>query len=177
MNRYLTLDQALAGKEIPQYIKENLVLIDVEYWSFDAREKVGQLVIHRELAAEVKVIFAEIKAARFPIEKIIPVVAYDWSDDASMEDNNSSTFNYRNIVGGENLSQHAFGRAIDINPRQNPYVKGDIVLPQNAVYSPNIPGTIVSGDAVVDAFVKRGWDWGGNWQRLKDWQHFEKRAL
>jgi hypothetical protein len=175
MNRYLTLDQALAGKEIPQYIKENLVLIDVEYWSFDAREKVGQLVIHRELAAEVKVIFAEIKAARFPIEKIIPVVAYDWSDDASMEDNNSSTFNYRNIVGGENLSQHAFGRAIDINPRQNPYVKGDIVLPQNAVYSPNIPGTIVSGDAVVEAFVKRGWDWGGNWRQLKDWQHFEKR--
>jgi len=176
MNRYLTLEQALSGKEIPQHIKENLVLIDVEYWSFDAREKMGQLVIHRELAAEVEAIFAEIAAARFPIEKIIPVAAYDWSDDASMEDNNSSAFNYRNIVGGENLSQHAYGRAIDINPRQNPYVKGDIVLPQNAVYAPDVPGTIVSEDIVVSVFLKRGWDWGGNWQRLKDWQHFEKRA-
>jgi hypothetical protein len=171
----MNLEQALAGKEIPQHIKENLILIDVEYWSFDAGEKFGQLVIHQELATEVKAIFAEIKAARFPIEKIIPVAVYDWSDDASMEDNNSSAFNYRNIVGGENLSQHAFGRAVDINPRQNPYVKGDIVLPQNAIYSPDAPGTIVSGDVIVEAFVKHGWDWGGNWQRLKDWQHFEKR--
>jgi hypothetical protein len=176
MNRYLTLKQALDGKEIPQHIKENLVLIDVEYWSFDACEKIGQLVIHRELAAEVKAIFAEIKAARFPIKKIIPVVAYNWSDDASMEDNNSSAFNYRNIVGGENLSQHAYGRAIDINPRQNPYIKGDIILPQNAVYAPDVLGTIISDGPVVEAFVKHGWDWGGNWQRLKDWQHFEKRA-
>jgi hypothetical protein len=177
MNRYLTLEQALSGKEIPLRIKENLVLIDVEYWSFDECERAGQLVIHRELAAEVQAIFTEIKAAHFPIEKIIPVSAYDWSDDASMEDNNSSAFNYRNIVGGENLSQHAYGRAIDINPRQNPYVKGDIILPPNAVYSPDVPGTIIFGDVVVEAFVKRGWDWGGNWQRLKDWQHFEKRAL
>lgn len=177
MNRYLTLEQTLAGKEIPHHIKESLILIDVGYWSFDACEKMGQLVIHRELAADVKAIFAEINAARFPIEKIIPIVAYDWSDDASMEDNNSSAFNYRNIVDGENLSQHAFGRAIDINPRLNPYVKGDLILPQGAAYSPMISGTIISGDAVVEAFVKRGWDWGGNWQRLKDWQHFEKRAL
>jgi hypothetical protein len=177
MNHYLTLEEALAGKEIPHHIRENLVLVDVEYRSFDECEYTGQLVIHRELAEEMKAIFAEIKAAHFPIEKIIPVAAYDWSDDASMEDNNSSAFNYRNIVGGENLSQHAYGRAIDINPCQNPYVKGDIVLPQNAFYSPDAPGTIVSGDAVVEAFVKRGWDWGGNWQRLKDWQHFEKRDL
>jgi hypothetical protein len=93
-----------------------------------------------------------------------------------MEDNNSSAFNYRNIVGGENLSQHAYGRAIDINPRQNPYIKGDIILPQNAVYATDVPGTIISDGPVVEAFVKHGWDWGGNWQRLKDWQHFEKRA-
>jgi len=176
MNHYLTLEQALAGKEIPQHIFENLVLIDVEYWSFDACEKTGQLVIHRDLVVDVEGIFADILKARFSIEKIIPICFYDWSDDASMEDNNSSAFNYRNIVGGENLSQHAYGRAIDINPRQNPYVKGDLILPPNAVYAPNVPGTIVSEEVVVNAFLKRGWDWGGNWQRLKDWQHFEKRA-
>lgn len=173
----MNLEQALAGKEIPHHIKETLVLIDVEYWSFDECECTGQLVIHWELAAEVEAIFMEIKAARFPIEKIIPVSAYGWSDDASMEDNNSSAFNYRNIVGGENLSQHAYGRAIDINPRLNPYVKGGVILPPNAVYSPDVPGTVISEGPVVEAFLKRGWDWGGNWERLKDWQHFEKRAI
>src|SRR5690606_10520577 len=116
-NDYLTLEQALAGKEIPPHIKENLALVNVEYCSFENCERIGQLVIHHDLAEEVQVIFAEIKAARFPIEKMLPVSAYDWSDDASMEDNNSSAFNYRKIVGRENLSQHAFGRAIDINPR------------------------------------------------------------
>ena len=170
----MNLEQALAGKEIPQHIKNNLGLIDVEYWSFDACEQTGQIVIHRELAEDVKEIFADIKNARFPIDKIIPVSAYNWSDDASMEDNNSSAFNYRNIVDGQNLSQHAFGRAIDINPRLNPYVKGDLILPHGAVYSPDVPGTITSDDSVVKAFLKRGWDWGGSWQRLKDWQHFEK---
>jgi len=173
---YTTLAEALTGKDIPESVKETLNLIDVEYWSFENHRGIGQLVVHRDLAVEVKTIFAEIAAGRFPIEKIIPVGAYDWSDDASMEGNNSSAFNYRNIVGGENLSQHAFGRAIDINPRQNPYVKGDIVLPPKAVYAPDVPGTITPGDVVVEAFLKRGWDWGGNWQRLKDWQHFEKRA-
>jgi len=172
----MTREQALAGKEIPQHIKENLALIDVGYWSFENCERIGQLVIHHDLAEEVQAIFAEIKAARFPIEKVIPVSQYNWSDDASMQDNNSSAFNYRNIVDGQNLSQHAYGRAIDINPHQNPYVKGDIILPPKAVYQPDVPGTIVSGDVVVEAFLKRGWDWGGDWQRLKDWQHFEKRA-
>lgn len=171
----MTLKQALAGKEIPHSIKENLVLIDVEYWGFDARQHVGQLVIHRQLTEDVNDIFAEIKAARFPIEKISPVSQYAWSDDASMEDNNSSAFNYRNIVDGQNLSQHAYGRAIDINPRLNPYVKGELILPPGAVYSPEVPGTITSDGEVVKAFLNRGWDWGGSWQRLKDWQHFEKR--
>lgn len=176
MNCYLTLEQALGGKEIPHPIRETLVLIDVEYWSFSECERTGQMVIHWELATEVKAIFAEIKVACFPIEKIIPISAYGWSDDASMEDNNSSAFNYRSIVGGVNLSQHAYGRAIDINPRFNPYVKDGIILPPGAVYDPEVPGTITQDGPVVEAFLKRGWDWGGNWQRLKDWQHFEKRG-
>lgn len=171
----MTQEEALTGMEIPHYIVQSLVLINVRYWSFDEREHVGQLVIHRELAADVRGIFEEINAAHFPIEKIIPVSAYDWSDNASMEDNNSSAFNYRKIVGGESLSQHALGRAIDINPRLNPYVKGELVLPNGAVYAPDIPGTITSDSVVVRAFLNRGWDWGGSWERLKDWQHFEKR--
>lgn len=170
----MTLEEALLGQDIPQDVVENLVIVDIEYWSFDGREHKGQLVVRGDLADEVKTIFREIMGAHFPIEKIIPVVKYAWSDADSMADNNSSAFNYRKIQDGQELSKHAFGLAIDINPRLNPYVKNGVALPPGARYSPEVPGTITSGGIVVGAFRKRGWEWGGDWSRLKDWQHFEK---
>ena len=170
----MTLEQALSGKDIPRDIERNLVLVDVDYWSFDGREHRGQLVIHKDLAEEVKAIFADIKKARFPIEKMAPVSKYAWSDEASMEDNNSSSFNYRSVQGWRRLSVHAYGRAIDINPRLNPYVKDGVSLPAGAVYSPEVLGSITQYGPVVEAFRKRGWKWGGSWRKLKDWQHFEK---
>lgn len=91
-----------------------------------------------------------------------------------MADNNSSAFNYRTAVGKTNLSRHAFGRAIDINPVQNPYVKGGLVLPPGAVYDTGVRGTLLPDGVVVQAFEKRGWTWGGRWTTLKDWHHFEK---
>lgn len=170
----MTLEQALTGKDIPRDIEKNLVLVNVEYWSFDGREHTGQLVIHEDLAEEVKAIFADIKEARFPIEKMTPISKYAWSDEDSMADNNSSSFNYRSVQGWSRLSEHAYGRAIDINPRLNPYVKDGFSLPAGAIYSPEVPGTITSDGPVVAAFRKHGWKWGGRWRKLKDWQHFEK---
>jgi hypothetical protein len=172
----MTLSEALAGKQIPADIRESLVLINVEYWGFDGIRHGGQLVVHCDLADEVREIFQEIAAARFPIAKMIPVVAYAWSDDATMADNNSSAFNYRLAVGKTHLSQHSYGRAIDINPVQNPYVKGDLVLPPGAIYDPTVPGTLLAHGPVVAAFEKRGWVWGGRWTTLFDWHHFEKPA-
>jgi hypothetical protein len=174
----MTFEQALAGKHVPSHIRRALILIELEHLGFDGALHHGQMVVHQALAEEVREIFADIKAARFPIEKIVPVVRYDWSDDLSMVDNNSSCFNYRNIVGQQRLSQHARGRAIDINPLQNPYVKpgvkGTLILPPGAVYDPQQMGAIVEPGAVVEAFKRRGWNWGGDWHHLKDWQHFEK---
>ncbi|HEX8832813.1 MAG TPA: M15 family metallopeptidase [Abditibacteriaceae bacterium] len=171
----MTLEEALAGKEIPPEIEQLQVLLDLPYCGFDGARHTGQMIVHRELAGEVQQIFAEIFAARFPIARMIPVAAYSWSDDASMADNNSSAFNYRLAVGKSNLSQHAHGRAIDINPVQNPYIKGDMVLPPGAVYDPAVAGTLVADGPVVAAFEARGWVWGGRWTTLKDWHHFEKR--
>ncbi len=170
----MTLDEALSGKEIPQHIQSSLEMIEVEYQGFDGLEHRGQIIVHRDLADEVKAIFQEITAARFPLEKVVPVAKYDWSDDLSMADNNSSGFNYRPVVGRKHLSQHAFGRAIDINPRQNPYVSQTRTLPHGALYDPQEPGTLTENSAVVRSFEKRGWTWGGTWRNLKDWQHFEK---
>lgn len=173
----MTLEHALTGQQIPPAIRATLVLLDLDFWGFDDAQHTGQMVVHRDLAAEVREIFAEIARARFPIEQMVPVSAFGWSDDASMAANNSSAFNYRLAVGQPWLSQHAYGRAIDINPRQNPYLKGDLVLPAGAVYDPDARGTLVSSGAVVRAFERRGWDWGGHWTTLKDWHHFEKKAV
>ncbi len=172
----MTWDEAMSGREVPRALQSTLVLLDVEYQGFDARLHRGQIIVHGELADEVTAIFSEICASRFPIEKVIPVARFAWSDDLSMADNNSSGFNYRLAVGLPHLSQHALGRAIDINPLLNPYIKGALILPPGAVYDRSRPGTLCADDAAVNAFTARGWAWGGDWTHLKDWQHFEKRA-
>jgi hypothetical protein len=170
----MSLEESLAGIEFPPDIRHNLVLLNLEYWGFDEAWHTGQMIVHRDLAGQVRAIFEEIAALRFPIARMVPVFAYAWSDDASMADNNSSAFNYRLVVGKPRLSHHAYGRAIDLNPVQNPYVNGDLVLPPGAVYDPAAPGTLIADGLVVCAFEKRGWGWGGRWTAFKDWHHFEK---
>ena len=130
------------------------------------------MVLARDLANEVAEIFREIHG--FPLAQMTPVVAFDWSDDASMQANNCSAFNFRRKVGKTALSAHALGRAVDINPRQNPYIRGAVTLPPNAVYDADASGTLLAGGVVVRAFESRGWVWGGRWTSLLDYHHFEK---
>lgn len=169
----MSLTDALKGKDIPDDIRATLVLIEVLYVSFADTIERGHLVVHRDLAHEVEDIFSELLADHFPIEKMVPVCEYAWDDDASMADNNSSAFNYRFIAGTDRLSNHSFGRAIDINPKLNPYTQRDgKVVPDGALYDPSVPGTIIP--AIAQLFTDRGWTWGGDWINHKDWQHFEK---
>ncbi len=168
----MKLVEALRGQEIPEDIQKALVLVDVPYLSFGGVLEHGQLVVHRELARDVKEIFTLLWEHKFPIEKVVPIVRYNWDDNSSMADNNTSAFNYRVIAGTERLSNHSFGRAIDVNPLLNPYTGRDgKVVPLGARYEPNTPGTITQD--IANIFLKRGWQWGGNWE-FKDWQHFEK---
>ncbi len=172
----MSLDEALLGKEIPGDIRKNLALISVPYLSFGGEVREGELVVHAEVAEEVSAIFRKLLHMRFPIEQITPVVAYGWDDDASMAANNSSAFNYRVIFGTDRLSNHSYGRAIDINPVWNPYVQRDgAIVPQGAEYAPPVPGTVTRG--IADLFKSYGWNWGGDWNDRKDWQHFEKPIL
>lgn len=169
----MTLDEACAGKEIPKDISDTLTLIAVPFLSFDGEVCEGELVVHADLAEETKEIFNTLFEKRFLIERMVPVVMYGWDDDASMAANNSSAFNYRFIAGTDRLSNHSFGRAIDINPFQNPYTQRDgKVVPEGAQYDPSQPGTVTEDIAAV--FKSHGWQWGGDWQDRKDWQHFEK---
>lgn len=169
----MMLEEALRGKEIPEEIRNSLTIVTVPYFSFAEMKGEGQLVVHKDLAPEVEEIFTKLFVMQFPIRKMVPIVAYGWNDDVAMASNNTSAFNYRVIAGTNRLSHHAYGRAIDINPVQNPYVRADgIVAPAGAVHDLSHQGTIT--DAVVSVFTSYGWEWGGDWSDPKDWQHFQK---
>ncbi len=177
-----TLDEALR-KFAPPEFKKRQKLVEVLYYSFDGKIHKGQIVIDERLIPDIQEVFRAALEEKFPINSVIPVSNSkfykdgEWNrDDQSMLSNNTSAFNYRKVTGGDKLSKHAYGFAIDINPVQNPYIKGDIVLPPGAVYDPSKPGTLTPDCAVVKAFIRLGWTWGGNWKSLKDYQHFEKVA-
>ena len=158
----------------PKDISSQMTLVEVEYTNFEGKDAIGILVVNKKIEKEVIEIFKEIKASGFQIEKIIPISEYDWDDDKSMEDNNTSAYNYRFIANTFKLSNHSFGMAIDINPRYNPMISKGKIYPSNGVYSKENKGTITADSPVVKIFKKRGWTWGGDYKSLKDYQHFEK---
>jgi len=166
---------AIAGTGAPEEVMRALCLIRIRYHGFDDRLHEGQLVIHQELATDLKEIFALIEAMRFPVARAVPIVRYGWSDEASMAADNTSAFNYRMIDGRDRLSLHAKGRAVDINPRQNPAIYPDgRIAPTGAAYLPGTPGTFTDAHPVVCAFRERGWRWGGGFTHMKDYHHLEK---
>lgn len=169
-----SFEEATSGIDIPKNILKNLILINVEYFSFDGKLHQGQVLVHKKLEKDIKKIFQFIKKTKFPIKKAIPVVKYNWSDDISMNDNNTSAFNYRKVSGQKVLSPHAYGLAIDINPMQNPHIKRNKKSPAKAAYNIDAKGTITGNSELVKEFRKLGWNWGGSWISSKDYQHFEK---
>lgn len=171
---HCSLKEALSGIDIPVRIRKLLTIVTVYYYSFDGRLHKGQVVINKNLAKDIKDIFSKIKEKKFPVGKVIPIYKYDWNDKASMKDNNTSAFNYRVIKGTKELSKHATGRAIDINPKLNPQIKNGIISPKGSSYKISLPGTISDSSFIVKAFLAKDWRWGGNWKHSKDYQHFEK---
>jgi len=150
----------------------------VSYLGFDGVEHAGELIVHADWAEAILGAFTALRTAGFPIERMEPVDAYGGSDDASIAANNTSAFNCRAVTGGSSWSRHAYGRAVDINPVQNPYVTGDgrVLPPSGAPFATDRSartGVITDGDVVVEAFASIGWRWGGHWSDPVDYQHFD----
>jgi hypothetical protein len=149
------------------------------YWDFAGGARVGVLVVHRDAAADLTAVFHRLFAARFPIRRLEPVDAYGGSDDRSMAADNTSAFNCRRAVasGPPAWSQHAYGRAIDVNPVENPYLfQGRVLPPAGRGFtdrSRERPGMAVPGGVLVTAFAAVGWTWGGT-GRNPDYQHFSR---
>lgn len=149
--------------------------VTVAYWGYDGARHTGRLIVHRTVAADVAAVFRRLYDRRFVIRRIHPVTVFGSDDDRSMAENNTSAFNCRRVTGGTGWSEHAYGTAIDINPIQNPYVRGGTVLPPSgrpwADRSLRVPGMIHANGIVVAAFRDVGWRWGGHWTSVKDYQH------
>jgi D-alanyl-D-alanine carboxypeptidase len=155
----------------------DLRLVRARFWGFDGRVHEGRLVVHRDVAREVVDVLRRLYVARFPIRRMVPVDAYGASDYRSIEADNTSAFNCRVVDGTTHWSEHAYGRAIDLNPIENPYVtaSGTTSHAASRPYlrrAPYRPGMAVEGGAAVRAFDAVGWGWGGRWSGARDYQHF-----
>ena len=175
------IDDALAARMASSWRPGCPVpLADLRYLSLSYHDMTGavvtgELVVHADVADGVVEVFRTLFDAGYPIASMRLVDDFGADDDASMAADNTSAFNCRAITGGTGWSEHAYGRAIDLNPVENPYVRGSSVAPAAGdVFADrhDAPGVIHGDDVVVRAFAAHGWQWGGYWERPIDYQHF-----
>jgi hypothetical protein len=147
--------------------------VAVSHWGLDGKPRVGRIVVAKRVAPGVLTVFRTLWRAKFPIRQLRPVSTYRGSDDASMAADNTSGFNCRFVGGTSRWSMHAYGEAIDVNPVENPYIRGSTVSPPaGRAYldrSRSRPGMAVRGGVLVRAFAAAGWKWGAS---FGDYQHF-----
>lgn len=161
-------------------ILSDLAYIRIKYWGFDDKPHEGEIIVNKALTHDVIAIFNALYQERFPIERMQTIDEFDNDDERAMEANNTSSFNCRETTGKPGaFSLHSYGRAVDINPRVNPYIKKGKVLPKNAYntneHNPFLKGKITKQSEIYRLFVEKKWRWGGDWQSLKDNHHFEKK--
>lgn len=161
---------------------DDLRYVHILHYNFDGMSTEGELICNKYIADDLLDIFYELHRNEYQLERVRLIDEYDGDDTASMEDNNTSCFNYRVVDGTANLSKHALGLALDINPFYNPYVtypNGNIrISPKGsepyADRNADFPYKIDENDLCYKLFTEHGFTWGGNWNSLKDYQHFQK---
>lgn len=200
ISRYFTVEKIEKGDKVYEriigksYVENKDIGLDelrymkVLHYNFDHKIQVGELIVHAELVADYQDIFQELFENGYEIYSMYLIDNF-WtgdgleSDSASIDANNTSAFCYRRVAGGSGLSNHALGRAIDINPQQNPYVtfdsqgrpkwshdNADDYIDRDS----GLPHVITHDDLAYKLFKAHGFDWGGDWKTLKDYQHFDK---
>lgn len=157
--------------------------LKVLHYDLDGEVRLGEMVCDKAIAADLVDIFKGLFEAKYPIERMVLVDEYGADDVASMEQNNTTCFNYRVVAGSKTLSNHSKGRAIDVNPLYNPYVKKRqdgslLVSPESgrayADRSKSFKLKIDKNDLCYKLFKAHGFAWGGDWHSCQDYQHFEK---
>ena len=161
---------------------DELRYLHVLHVGFDGETHEGEMICGAAIAGDLLDIFQKLYEAKYQIEKIRLVDEYNAEDELSMRDNNSSSFNFRFISHTTKVSNHGRGLAVDINPLYNPYIKtvdGNLYIEpatagEYADRSKNFPHKIDENDLCYKLFIQHGFEWGGSWKSVKDYQHFEK---
>ena len=161
--------------------REDLRYLHVLHVDLNGETREGEMIVNYHIAEDVLEILRQLYEACYPIEKIRLVDEYDADDELSMEDNNSSSFNFRFISHTTRVSKHGLGLAVDINTLYNPYTKivdgvrivepitGEPYLDREA----DFPCKINHEDLCYRLFIEHRFEWGGDWEDRKDYQHFE----
>ena len=148
---------------------DELCYLQLSYVDFEGTSRIGEMVCNRAVAEDLVAIFKALYEARYPIRSIRLIDDFGGDDEASMEADNTSCFNYRRKTGM---------KAVDINPLENPYVRGSRVKPSGSAAfadrSRDFPHKIDKNDLCYRLFREHGFFWGGTWRSVQDYQHFEK---
>lgn len=162
---------------------KDLRYLEIKHWNFNGDTSMGELIIHKDVAEGVSKLFEEMYNIKYPIRQMKLVSDFKGNDWQSIEADNTSAFNCRRATGSKKWSKHSYGKAIDINPIENPYVfrSGQSSHKASKPYlkrkriseNPSQIAMLLSYDKVIKIFKKYGWTWGGDWERVKDYQHFE----
>ena len=171
-------------RENPDISLDELRYVRIIHFDFNGQIQEGELIVNQRIAYATMKAFYELYKWEYPIESVRLVDDYEGDDELSMEANNSSAFNYRTVEGRTQLSKHALGMAIDINPKMNPYVREDGYYPKNATEYLERDPKLCKGehadkmihrkDIAYRIFKRNGFSWGGDWKDSKDYQHFER---
>ncbi len=158
-----------------------LRVVSYRYYGFDKRTHIGQIVVNESVAQPLARVFGKLYRMRFPIRDGAFASTYgphpDRSDDvtASFECRDAAASPCSKSSTTHNWSMHAYGEAVDLDPRENPYVGCGMTRDKTARSYRNRtwhrPGMVTP--AVLHAFESIGWGWGGSWVgSTKDYMHF-----
>ena len=163
---------------------ENLRYLRIKHIDFNGKDQMGEMIVHKEVSEEVTKIFQALYDANYPINKMRLVSDYKGSDWESIEADNTSAFNCRKATGSKKFSKHSYGKAIDINPIENPYIfksgksshtaSAPFLKRKRTGNSASQKAMLLPNDKATKIFRKYGWKWGGDWSGVKDYQHFSK---
>lgn len=165
---------------------KDLRYIKLSYYGFDKNSHIGELIVNKDISKSIVKIFKKLYIIKYPIKQMRLVSDFNGKDWVSIEADNTSAFNCRYIDGTKKWSNHTYGKAIDINPIENPYISktGHIDHKASLKFANrkydrqrgiSDKAIIRKYDKVYNIFIKNGWLWGGNWHTIKDYQHFEYR--
>ncbi|MCD6212540.1 MAG: M15 family metallopeptidase [Sulfurovum sp.] len=170
-------------KGCPVSLKD-LRYLKITHIDFNGKRRMGEIIVHKDVSQEVAEIFNSLYKIGYPVRKMKLVSDYKGNDWQSIEADNTSAFNCRSATGSKNWSKHSYGKAIDINPIENPYIarSGRISHKASLKYRKRVhknstnsdKAVLLKTDKATKIFKKHGWIWGGDWAAVKDYQHFSK---